>query len=356
MFIRTSASSFASSIASTIALLSISLLLVSTAVQAQMSAGFRQQTLQTSASEKISAAIWYPSQSQEVTVPIGPSLLTVAMNAAPISGQYPLIVISHGTGGMNLNQHEIAAALARAGNIVLAINHPGDNYQDRSLVGNIAYFSERPRQISRSLDVLLKDNFWKPLIDENRIGLIGHSAGGFAGLALLGATPSLANTVQHCADNFDDDLWFCKVSGSKQKAQSDAKNIAYMPALPSSTDVRIKSAVIIAPVGAFFSPQALANVKAPIKLYIAPLDEILTPRFHAEYIARNVKSAEPISIAKGGHFMLLSKLILPAGGNITINGSEVNFDPPGFSRQKAIDEAQADIAAWFSLQFSNKTR
>jgi predicted dienelactone hydrolase len=60
------------------------------------------------------------------------------------------------------------------------------------------------------LDTILICSDWGPLIDDQRIAFIGHSAGGFAGLALLGATPSIALTMKHCAATNDDE-WFCSV-------------------------------------------------------------------------------------------------------------------------------------------------
>jgi predicted dienelactone hydrolase len=61
------------------------------------------------------------------------------------------------------------------------------------------------------LDTILICSDWGPLIDDQRIAFIGHSAGGFTGLALLGATPSIAQTMKHCAVTCDDDLWFYSV-------------------------------------------------------------------------------------------------------------------------------------------------
>lgn len=53
----------------------------------------------------------------------------------------------------------LAQALARNGYLVAALRHPGDNYQDRSLLekGPERYFDERPRQASRVIDAILAD-------------------------------------------------------------------------------------------------------------------------------------------------------------------------------------------------------
>jgi predicted dienelactone hydrolase len=126
----------------------------------------------------------------EATLTRGPFTMSVSNNSEPIKTKYPLVMLSHGTVGLNLTHHEIAAATARAGFIVVALTHLGDNYRDRSMVGKLDYLTERPRQVSRTLDAFLADTRWGPLVDVNQIAFIGHSAGGFTGLALLGATPS----------------------------------------------------------------------------------------------------------------------------------------------------------------------
>ena len=311
---------------------------------ADMFAGLRLQTLETSPTEKIDVALWYPTTTPSQSITLGPHVQDVAMNAPASNGPHPLIVISHGTGGMNMNHHELAAALARGGFVVAALTHPGDNYKDRSLVGKQAYFTERPRQVSRMLDALLTDPAWKPLIDADRIGFLGHSAGGFTGEALIRATPSIANTLRHCAANYDEDLWFCKVAGSKLKATENARDAEYIPAVPSSADPRIKAAVLTAPLGQFFPEASLKAVKAPVRVYVAGRDDVLTPKFHAAYVARTIPGAETITIENGGHFMMVSKMSIP----VSVNGSEVNGDPPGFDRAPVIAEASKQLPLWFT--------
>ena len=315
-----------------------------TALAADTFAGLRLQTLETSPTEKIDVALWYPTSTASQTTTLGPHALDVAMAATVSAGPFPLIVISHGAGGMNLNHHELATALARGGFIVAALTHPGDNYKDRSLLGKVAYFSERPRQVSRMLDALLADPAWKPLIDSNRIGFLGHSAGGFTGQALIGATPSIANTLRHCAAHYDEDAWFCKVSGSKEKAIENARNAEYVPIVPSSTDARIKAAVLVAPIGPFFSEASLKAVKVPVLVYVAGRDDVLIAKFHAAFVARTIPGAETITIENGGHFMMVSKMSVPASSN----GTEVNGDPAGFDRAPVIAEASKQLPIWFA--------
>jgi predicted dienelactone hydrolase len=307
--------------------------------QAQFSAGFQQTRLATSATENIEVAIWYPSNQPEAVLMRGPFTMRVSNNSEPIQKKHPLVMLSHGTGGMSFTHHEIAAATARAGFVVVALTHPGDNYQDRSMVGKLDYLTERPRQVSRTLDAVLADAKWASFVDVNRIAFVGHSAGGFTGLALLGATPSIANSVKHCAVNFDADVWFCQQFGSKEKAIDTAKDLSALPTVAGSKDARFKAAVLISPVGIFSEAAALASLTTPTLVYVALRDTVLTPKFHAQAVGEGLPNSTVVVNTQGGHFMLASKLNVPSGTPTGIKGAEVNDEPVGFDRGTAIAEA-----------------
>ena len=107
------------------------------------------------------ATVWYPTAAPEAAAAFGPFNVHAAVGAPPAAGRFPLVLVSHGTGGNRLGHHPLAEALARAGFIVAAPTHPGDNYRDRSLIADPRYWYERPRQVTRLLDALLADPAWK---------------------------------------------------------------------------------------------------------------------------------------------------------------------------------------------------
>jgi len=111
----------------------------------------------------------------------------------PISGdKLALIVVSHGNGGSFINFRDAAETLADAGFIVVAINHPGDSGGDASRVADLSVFVERPTDIRRLIDFMLRASPAAPKIDPERIGFFGFSAGGYTGLVLAGANPDWA--------------------------------------------------------------------------------------------------------------------------------------------------------------------
>jgi predicted dienelactone hydrolase len=102
----------------------------------------------------------------------------------------PLIMFSHGRGSNVWFYAWFAQYLAERGFIVAAMNH----YRANTYDSNIAYLSnrlwQRPVDIRLAISFLLKDPAWARMIDADRIGVAGHSQGGFTSLWLGGAKVS----------------------------------------------------------------------------------------------------------------------------------------------------------------------
>src|SRR5437762_6086854 len=113
--------------------------------------------------------------------------MQVANNAPPADGKFGFIVISHGAGGFSLNHRDLAMALASHGYVVAAPTHPRGKHSDISGVG---VWVGRPKQVSRVIDALLEDTELGSHIQRERIGVVGHSNGGYTALAVAGAKPS----------------------------------------------------------------------------------------------------------------------------------------------------------------------
>jgi predicted dienelactone hydrolase len=71
----------------------------------------------------------------------------------------PLVIFSHGRGGWFGANHDTEEALADAGFVVAAINHPGDTTNDSSRRDTLSVWKSRPADIVRLLDFVL--NEWK---------------------------------------------------------------------------------------------------------------------------------------------------------------------------------------------------
>lgn len=275
------------------AVAAMAIVFVGTAVHA---AGFQQGIAADPGGKPLVIGIWYPSHAIANPVAMGPTTMSVAMNA-PVNGKaMPMIVISHGTGGSYLGHFDTAIALADAGFVVVAMNHTGDNYADQSRSVDIM---DRPRQVSRVIDHMLATWEGHEAIDPQRVGMFGHSAGGFTTLAIIGGVPDHTKIGPMCREHPGD--FAC------QLVARSARPVA-APATLAVTDARIKSAVIAAPaLGFTFSPDGLKNVKVPVQLWRAENDVVVP---HPRY-AEAVRLALPESpdyhvVANAGHYDFLA--------------------------------------------------
>jgi predicted dienelactone hydrolase len=151
------------------------------------------------------------------------------------SQAYPLILFSHGWAGSATQSTYICAALADAGYIVIAPNHldaivgitpeqfAQDGYRQdwwntalKSLDASAEFrdtvmprffdyenwtdATERGRadDIEAALDFALNQADWKKQVDAQKIGLMGHSLGGYTVLGLAGAWPSWKDARFRC--------------------------------------------------------------------------------------------------------------------------------------------------------------
>lgn len=99
--------------------------------------------------------------------------------------RYPLIILAHGSEAHGLYDVRRAHNLASHGYIVAVINY-GD---DRTMTAgepnhHVSYL--RPFITKTVLDSLLGSGTFGPHIDDNNIGISGHSFGGFTALAVAG--------------------------------------------------------------------------------------------------------------------------------------------------------------------------
>lgn len=297
---------------------------------------------QNSSQEPIHVVLFYPTQDSAKSIPMGPFTPTVAINGKPDAIVKGLIVLSHGNAGAELGHSSLAEALAKNGYLVAAIRHPGDNWQDQSLLGVPGgyYFSERPRQASRVIDAILSDPEWKPRISVDthgpRVGAVGHSAGGYTVLALAGGVPDRRRIVSHCrADN--NDPIFCSMV--RQVTTGGAENISF----EGLRDSRVRAVAALAPAGVVFSAQSLAAISIPTTIYAGDKDTYLVPRYHAEWVRQNVVKADYHAIQNAGHYAFMDTPSMP----IPSPDGDVGANPEGFDRAAFLKQLATELNQYF---------
>lgn len=307
-------------------------------------AGFRRfdAPAQSGTQEAIHVVLFYPTQDSARPVPMGPFTPTVAVNGTPDASFKGLLLLSHGAGGSELGHSHLARALARNGYLVAALRHPGDNWQDQSLLRapNGAYFNERPRQASQVIAAILRDPEWAGRIGSDafgpRIGALGHSAGGYTALALAGGIPDLARIASHCTASGDDPV-FCSMG--RRAGNAGNGPIAF----EGLRDARVRAVAALAPVAVMFGAESLAAINIPAIVYAGEKDTFLVPRYHAEWLRQNMARAEYRAIPNAGHYAFIDTPSMP----IPSPDGDLRADPDGFDRAVFQEELAVELNRFF---------
>lgn len=285
------------------------------AVASPPSVGFEQART----AEGVEIGIWYPASGTAVRHRLGLYEQDVAEGAPVIGRNLPLVVMSHGSGGYFGGHYDTALALARAGFVVAALTHPGDNWRDRTRATDL---TARPRALSALISHMLGGWPARAAIDPDRVGAFGFSAGGFTVLAAAGARPDLSRLGPHCAAH--PGLYDCTLLREHPQREPPAM---WHPA----SDARIKAIVVVAPaLGFTFDRDRLAGVTIPVQLWRAGNDEVLPAPYYADAVRAALPSAPQYhDVAGAGHFDFLAPC--SAAGDLPgICSSAAGFDRVAF--------------------------
>ncbi|WP_292083256.1 MULTISPECIES: prolyl oligopeptidase family serine peptidase [unclassified Brevundimonas] len=253
----------------------------------------------------------------------------------------PMIVISHGNGGDFRSHHDTAMALAKAGFVVVALTHTGDNWRDQSRATDLV---GRTRQVSVVIDYMTRDWSARAGIDATRIGAFGFSAGGFTVLAAAGGDPDLGRLADHCRAN--PGFYDCRLIGQHAGTIKDG---GAAPRLPH--DARIKALAVAAPaLGFTFTKESLSKVTQPVQLWQAGADQILPAPFYVE----PVRDALPVApeyrrIEGAAHFDFLP----PCSPQLAAAAPMICKPTPGFDRAAFHETLNREVVRFFRQKLSH---
>ncbi len=203
--------------------------------------------------------VWYPVDPADAAgaSPTAYGLLAteivsdLAFDAPVVSndGPFPLVIFSHGSGGLRYQSFFLTEVLASHGFVVAAPDHSGNTVLD-SLGGGGDPLSavNRPRDVSFLIDTMLArnedpDDPFHRRIDASAIGVTGHSFGGYTTLAM--------------ASGFGDQV------GPPAGVEVD---------LPGAPDPRVRALVPLAPASGLLSDAELAKIRVPTLILGGTLD------------------------------------------------------------------------------------
>lgn len=262
-------------------------------------------------------AVMYPALMPGKSEKLGRYIMDLAKDAEPKEGIYPLVIISHGSGGSHLAYWTLAHHLARNGFIVGMPEHPGNNRNDDSLAGTVDNLVNRPRHILVAITWFFGSRKFAGLLKPDSVAIIGHSMGGYTALAVAGGVPA---------------------SFPRESPDRHSREINVTP------DGRVRALVLLAPASYWFGKEgALKAVDVPILMLTGEKDEYMPyPYRHARIILDGVPDRSKVRcriVKNAGHFSFLS----PFPESMANANFPPSQDPPGFIREKFLLEMNREV-------------
>lgn len=246
---------------------------------------------------------FYPSAGGEAPLRIGPYTIDVALDGVMVPGAWPVVLVSHGSGGSPFTHRGLARHLARAGFLVLLPTHPGNNRDDNRLAETADILVQRPRDVTAVLDWAMSSDGFPGQADLQRVGIVGHSLGGYTGLALAHGRP---HTIPR-----------------------DTPGLPPRP-IPVDADDRVAALVLLAPAAPWFiADGSLDDVRVPILLLTGESDRMTGS--HGDLIASRLGDGAALEhrvVPAAGHFSFLT----PFPPEMVNPAFPPSQDPPGFDR------------------------
>ncbi len=160
----------------------------------------------------LETAIWYPAKAAAAAAEAQPDraifetpVVVQGASLAEAHEKYPLILISHGTGGCAAALLWMGHYLASHGYLVAAINHHGNTCAEAQPDprGYLLWW-ERAQDLRVALDRVLADPEFGTHIDPRRIGALGFSLGGYTVITVAGARIDRARYQRFCSSSARD--------------------------------------------------------------------------------------------------------------------------------------------------------
>jgi predicted dienelactone hydrolase len=221
----------------------------------------------------------------------------------------PVVVISHGIASNRKTFAYLAQHLASHGFGVGVLEHPGTD--SARLSQFLAGFDQlpgteewlhRPQDISHLLDAMAADPQLSPMLDLDRVGLIGQSLGGYTVLAAAGALINRPTLLEQCS--VEGELSF----NLSLLLQCRATELLASPEEMILRDPRVRGVLAINPISStLFGQTGLAQIEIPTML-IASGDDFFAPPLTEQIRPFGWLTTEQrylVLVERGTHFSFL---------------------------------------------------
>lgn len=300
---------------------------------------------------KIAASLWYPKGQKTYLGMVGDNAVfkgsKAYIGAMIARGQYPLLVLSHGSGGNMDTISWLSSGLAQQGVMVLAVNHPGSTSGDSSPRRSIRLW-ERAEDLTVALDALLSSEPLAKSVDRTRIYSIGFSLGGTTALQLAGLRTDKQAYRDYCQShaNVAQDCVFFSKGGVDLSQLPEASFNADL------RDARISGAIAIEPGMTYaFQDDTVEGNVLPIQLMnFGDKDtrwKAIDMGPNGSNFSARLANAEYVQIAPGSHFSFLAECKQGARQLLEAEGEDPICDDPAGTDRARLHQRVIDAVATF---------
>jgi predicted dienelactone hydrolase len=279
----------------------------------------------------VAITVWYPAKdgAKETPLVIGPddaplfATGSVAADAPPAAGRYPVVLLSHGFGGTARMMAWFGTAVARAGFVVVAVDHPGSNGRGPITGNGAAWWWERSEDLKAAWATVQADPELSPHVDAKRLGVAGFSAGGFAALVAGGARVDVQHFADFCQKHPDDGVCAPQLEAPELTGRDMGtwlKDPAMQPRIKDAARDHsvpgVRAVFVMAPaIVQALAPESLPRMKVPVSIVVGTADTVAPAATNADVVAKLVPGAKEQRLADVTHYDFLGEC-LPAGKKV----------------------------------------
>jgi predicted dienelactone hydrolase len=253
----------------------------------------------------LNVVVWYPTDAIAREKPLvipGLDIFELGRVAqdAPLAAKaprFPLVVISHGTGGSALSMAWLGQALAAHGYVAAAVNHPGNNAAAPYTAKGFSIWWERARDLSETISGMLADAKFGDQIDPERIGSAGFSLGGYTMIAIAGGITDVQGFIRFC-DSPNAGVTCTSPPEFPSLVEDFRKLIREQPEVlqhsgDSFRDARVRAVFAMAPgLGPAITASSLKTISIPVEIVAGKSDQNVPIALNAKYFAAEIPGAK----------------------------------------------------------------
>lgn len=278
---------------------------------------------------------------------------------APLSearARWPVVLLSHGTGGAPEALSWLGIRLAAQGFVCLAVAHHGNTAREPALPEGYVCWWERSRDLTVLLDQISAAGPLADRLDLDAVGVAGFSLGGHTALSLAGAIAELARFQ----------AWIDAAAPERARGPREFPDLAdQFPGMVARSavlrdslarqsrsyrDPRVKAVLALAPAptARAFTPESLAAIDVPVRILCGRGDREAPPAAGALWLReRNPAFALDLLGEAVGHYAFL-----PEGTELgRAAAPTLCVDPAGVDRAEIHRIAACAAAETFRAAF-----